>query len=487
MSQVRTYTWALKPAAAGPAEIGPVNVRYSGGETKTAPVTLEVVAGSVKPKSASRPRSAFGDPFAGDPLDEMFGRGGRAEGKLFLETSPSRRRLHVGEALLVSYFVYAKDVQPTDLQAVGTPQYPGFWAENLEDKSAQPEAVKVEGETYGRYPIYRKLLFPTRAGTLTIPALTLRIGLARRSFFDPGSVVERSTKPVEIVVEPLPDAPGFSGAVGRFKVEALLDRPSVPLGEAVTIRYRIEGTGNLKWVEEPPRLELAGAKIFPPQVKTDLKATPSGLTGSKTWEFVAVPETSGTLLVPRLPFTYFDSGTGRVATLETAPLEVAVLGGAPAGSPAAAAAPARAPRHATALALRDAVDGGAGPASLSPRGLALVLGGLLALHLGMAAAGRFGGLFARGPARAEVRSALQDLAQAAEPGRSKEEAAALIERALHETMRARDGRASASERQALERLIQDVQAVRYAPQLGDYSETVRDLARRARAAVERSR
>ena len=53
----------------------------------------------------------------------------------------------------------------------------------------------------------KKLLFPTKAGTLTIPASVFRVGLARTGFFDAGGSVERTTKPVTVSVEPLPDGP----------------------------------------------------------------------------------------------------------------------------------------------------------------------------------------------------------------------------------------------------------------------------------------
>jgi hypothetical protein len=69
---------------------------------------------------------------------------------------------------------------------------------------------------------------------------------------------------------------------------------------------------------------------------------------------------------------------------------------------------------------------------------------------------------------------------------AKEEVAALIERALHEAFVSRDGALADPERErAVERLLEEVHHVRYAPQLGNYSEKLEDLARRAREAVER--
>ena len=49
------------------------------------------------------------------------------------------------------------------------------------------EEVTFEGEAFVRFPIYRKLLFATRAGDVTIPPLTVRVALARQSLFDSGA------------------------------------------------------------------------------------------------------------------------------------------------------------------------------------------------------------------------------------------------------------------------------------------------------------
>jgi hypothetical protein len=72
-------------------------------------------------------------------------------------------------------------------------------------------------------------------------------------------------------------------------------------------------------------------------------------------------------------------------------------------------------------------------------------------------------------------------------GLSKEAAASLIEKALVEAFGPLDGKGSdASEGlDAARALLEEVHFVRYAPQLGDYSEKLRELAARATATVKR--
>jgi hypothetical protein len=488
MSQSRSLSYVLQPRAVGSAEIGAVR---AGGQSAPA-IAIEVVKGRLAQPRPQRQDpfagSPFGDPFR-DPLDDIFGRA-QARGaapRVEVEAQPSRTRLRVGEPFVLTYWLYTQ-TSVSDLQFKDAPQFAGFWVEELDkpQTSTSGEPATLDGRSYRRFPVLRKLLFPTKAGSLTIPAATFRIGLARTGFFDAGGTLDRATRPVTITVEPLPDVAGFGGAVGKFKASASLDRDQVPLGEAATLRFKVEGTGNLKWLDRPPAVGISGAKVFPPQAKSEMRTTAEGITGSRTWEFVVVPETSGTLEIPSIPFAYFDPGAGKVVTTATGPLALRTLG-ASAAAGAAPSAPASA-RAVGSLPLRSDLGR---PASdpLAGRALAGLVGVALALHAGLLAAGRVRvGGFARAGRTASsrsVRAALADLERASRDGLSKEQAASLVEKALDGAFGA-PADVDDSERARLVRgLLDDVRFLRYAPQLGDYSDKVRELAARATDAVRR--
>jgi hypothetical protein len=211
------------------------------------------------------------------------------------------------------------------------------------------------------------------------------------------------------------------------------------------------------------------------------------MSGSRTWEFVVVPETSGTLEVPAVAFPYFDPKAEAVVTTDTRPLSLRVEGGT-----MAAGAPA--PPSATigdggALPLRADFDAAAvAVPSLGGRTVAALAALVLLAHLGLWGAGQVRGAFRRvggrtSPARS-VRAALRDIHRAGHPGLTKEQAAALLEKGLHEAFGDVDDDGSERGR-AVRALLSEVHFVRYAPQLGDYSETLRDLAGRAAGVVKR--
>ncbi len=497
MSQSRSFTYVLQPKAVGKAEIGPVKA-----SDQTAPaIPVEIVAGSVRPAQPQRRPGLPGidpfatDPFAndpfGDPFERMFGRrrGRTTEPKVLVEAVPSRSRLHVGEPLALTYYLYTQ-ASVSDVQPKEALQYGGFWVEDLEGPQTKGETATLGGESYRRFPLLRKLLFPTRSGAVTLPAAGFRIHLASQGFFDSGGTVDRTTKPLTITVDPLPDSPGFSGAVGRFTASASLDRDVVALGEAATLRFRVEGTGNLKWIDKAPTLVASGAKVFPPQTKSDLRTTTEGVTGSRTWEFVVVPQTSGTVEIPPLAFSWFDPAAGKIVSSETKPLSLRVEGGTVAAGVPAGLPPAVASAGTGALPLRSDLDlRPAARIALGSRGLVVLLGAGLLFHAGLWGAERLRDLARRRPRHASssrsLRAALRDLERAGADGLTKEQAAGLVEKALHEAFGEMGDHDESERARAVRELLDEVHFVRYAPQLGDYSDKIRTLAERGAAAVRK--
>ncbi len=485
ISQSKVVTWVLQPTATGEARVGSLVIPLKGGAQSTEEIAIEVVPGRLKtrPQPQRRRLDPFGDDFFSDPFGRQ--RGARAEPKLFIRAVADHTSLRVGEPLLLTYYLYTQ-TSVNDIGFIDAPNYPGFWSEELDrDEKPLGELATVEGERFRRFPIIQRLLFPTRAGSLEIPAARMRIGIPRQSFFDNGANVERSVDSLTIEVEALPEAPGFKGAVGSFRASATLDKTSLELGDAATLRFEVEGTGNLKWIEEGPVVEIAETQVFPPRIQSDLKLTPRGASGRRTWEYVVVPETGGTVEVPPLAFVYFDPRSGRIERAETQPLQLEVRGGVTRSASMAARGARGAP------AIRASLDPpGALLPSTSARQIALALTLALALHGALWLAPQLGELRRRHTGRVaprrNVKHALSALQRVGKDGSSKEAAAAQIETTLHDLFGSLDDSAESSEgKRAARALLDEVQFIRYAPQLGDYDDKIRELANRAADVVRR--
>jgi len=493
-SHSRSFIYALQPQAVGPAEIGEIRIKVGPTAYVAPPIVIEVVPGSIRPRGNAAPDPM--DPFGGEDPFEMFRRrpGRGPEPKLFLEAVVNRDRAFVGEPVLLTYYLYTT-ISVTDFRFVESPTYAGFWSEALPPpaRSRGGDVVNVKGETFRRFALIQKLLFPTKAGRVIVPGSTFKVGVETGGgFFGPQQqVVERTTTALTVNADPIPDERGFSGAVGRFTAQAHLDKTNVALGEAVTLRFEVAGNGNLKWIDRPPDVKVTGAKVYPPQMSSDLHAAPSGISGTKTWEFVVVPETGGALTIPALTFSYFEPELRQIEHAETTPITFQVKGG-PAGAPSAGR-PASGSRAGGPLALRSDLDLPLRTGShLSPRALAGFVGLLLAVHGALWATpwllDRRPDAAGRPTGRGRSRRALADLERAGQDGMSKEASVALIEKTLHEVFGPLEDEASApptDRERAAREVLQEVYFIRYAPQLGDYSEQIRSVARRAAEVVRK--
>lgn len=473
MSRQKSITFVLRAEKTGTAEVGPVAVQ---GHPPTAPITLDVVQGAIRP---AQPQDPFaGDPFGGrDPFEEIFGRPQRRQpakpGKLFVEATLSRPAARVGEPILVTYFVYTQ-ISLTGVEFAEAPKYPGFWAEEVDRARGDStgENTSVQGEAYLRYPVLERLLFPTRTGLLEIPEARLRLVPAGGPF-GIAAPIERSTRVLKVKVDGLPGGTPEGTAVGSYQVEALTDRTSVVLGDALTFRFKVTGRGNLKWIDAAPALAIPGSRVFPPRVTSDLRTTRQGIEGSKTWEFVIVPEQAGAYEIPSISFPYFDPQAQAMRTERTDAIAIEVTASASPGSD-----PVR--KKTAPVALRADLDQAQRDLTPIASLLALLSAGaqLYTWRRRPRAAG------ARRHDKATVSAALRELRDESLLQSTKERAAARISGALESVFGPRPGWPPDDAGDRLRSLADDLEFLRFAPQLGSYDAKLREVRDRALAIVE---
>lgn len=338
MSSTRSYIYQLLPQREGRFTIGPVRVEVGGRTEETDPIDVEVVSGSVAPSRGRSGRRAL-DPF--DPFGSFGGRRDQPQledGDVFVRAEVSKRSLFQGEQVVVTYRVFSRYL-PLGPEIEDDPPLEGFWVEEV-DLGSQPTAERrtVDGKQYIVFPIKQRVLFPTRAGKLTIPPLTFSMAFRVTSgdpfdafFSRASSPVSVRSSPVELDVKPLP-ASGrsreFKGAVGRFDFEAELSQEAIDAGDPVTLTLTVAGSGNLRRIEPAELPELAEFRAFAPKTDEKARAGANGLSGTKTWEYVLVPESGGVKEVGPFSFQYFDPEKAAYVTASAGPLELHVAGGA---------------------------------------------------------------------------------------------------------------------------------------------------------------
>ena len=248
---------------------------------------------------------------------------------LFITATASKTTVHEQEAILLTYKVYTV-VNLRQLYGK-MPDLKGFHTQEVELPQQKTFTLEhYKGRNYNTTVWSQYVLFPQQTGKLEIPSITFDGVVAQQTvsddpfdaFFNGGGYVEVkkkiTTPKVVINVQPLPAKPaGFSGAVGEFKLASSINATDVKTNDAVTIKLTLSGTGNMKLIGTPEVKFPQDFEIYDPKVTDDYKLTNSGLTGTKIFEYLAIPRHAGNFSIPAVEFTYFDLKSNSYKTLKT--------------------------------------------------------------------------------------------------------------------------------------------------------------------------
>lgn len=258
---------------------------------------------------------------------------------LFITATASKTTVHEQEAILLTYKVYTV-VNLRQLYGK-MPDLKGFHTQEVELPQQKTFTLEhYKGRNYNTTVWSQYVLFPQQTGKLEIPSITFDGVVAQQTisddpfdaFFNGGGYVEVkkkiTTPKVVINVQPLPAKPaGFSGAVGEFKLASSINATDVKTNDAVTIKLTLSGTGNMKLIGTPEVKFPQDFEIYDPKVTDDYKLTNSGLTGTKTFEYLAIPRHAGNFTIPAIEFTYFDLKSNSYKTLKTEAYNLKVVKG----------------------------------------------------------------------------------------------------------------------------------------------------------------
>jgi len=335
MSVSRTYNYTFIASAVGKHEIGPVTVEYKGEKFNSQPFTIEIVQQGTQPAQPQQRGQATTPTIEGADLSS----------ELFIKAQVDRRRVFQNEPVVVSYKIYTR-VTVSSYGISQLPNFAGFWAEDFQ-LPPQPRTAQevIDGQRFLVAEIKKVALFPQSVGKKTLEPLKIECDVQvqnrrRRndifdSFFDDpftNRTVRRAvaSSPVEIEVEPLPDAgkpADFAGAVGNYEISAMLDKPAVKTNEAVTLKVVVRGTGNLR-VLSTPKLDLPqDFETYDPKIDQSIKYDNNRVSGSKTFEYVLVPRSAGDIELKPVRLSFFEPNSRSYKTASSPPLALSVAKG----------------------------------------------------------------------------------------------------------------------------------------------------------------
>jgi hypothetical protein len=319
-----TFTYILEAFKEGKFVIPPATITYNNKQYSSNGLTISVNAGRQAPSSGQSPQQGGQQQQSTADID------------VFLKAEISNVTPYIGEQIIISYKLYFNNQIAGHDGFQKLSSFPGFWVKDLlanqRDIPTKKEVYK--NKQYNMAEVRRFALFPQRAGEIEIipkeTDLTVRVQTASRrrssdSFFDsffndPFFNSRYSDVKKKIVsngftinVKPTPtkDKPdNFSGAVGTFTMKSQIDNTEVKANEPITIKLTVQGAGNIELFDLPNIVFPTDFEVFDPEMKSDIKVANTGVSGTRTFEYLIIPRNPGNFKIKPIEFSSFNPAQG---------------------------------------------------------------------------------------------------------------------------------------------------------------------------------
>jgi hypothetical protein len=323
-----SYTYVLEATAEGQFTIDPATAVVSKREYSTQPITIEVVRGASGQSSTSRQQQSSGS--QGQQATDQ-------PAEMFVAVGFDRQSAYRGQPILATIKIYTRE-NISGFEEVKFPSFTGFWSQEVETpNNVTFQRVNIDGRIYNMGELKKYLLFPQRSGDISIEPFEIVVLAQQRSgraqsifdeFFGSFQTIRKRlvSKSTSLKIKDLPaNAPAsFTGAVGKYNLEATLDKSEAKTNEAINLKIRIAGSGNLRLIESPKVEFPGGFEVFDPKISDKINTTIQGATGSRTFDYVAIPRGPGKFNLGSIEFTYFDPMLAKYVTLSSKQLSLAI-------------------------------------------------------------------------------------------------------------------------------------------------------------------
>ena len=247
-------------------------------------------------------------------------------GNLFIDVNVNKKEVYVGQHIVLSAGFYSRyNIQ--EIADTKLPSYNGFWVKEISTPSRITLQQKlINGVPYSYGLLHKKVLIPQRAGELVIEPYSIDF-ITREGFWDSYKRTGKSNaKTIKVKQLPSPKPENFGGAVGSFNISMTADKEEVKLDDPLTIKVTLTGNGNIQLCEAP-KVDIPSAfEAFPPKSTENIKTDDNGMSGTRTFNYVAIARQPGEITIPAVKFSYFDLASKSYKTVSTNELTIKITG-----------------------------------------------------------------------------------------------------------------------------------------------------------------
>jgi BatD DUF11 like domain len=227
---------------------------------------------------------------------------------VFVKAFTSSKTVYAGEPVMIIYKLYACVFCKSRVSK--QPSFNGCSVMEL-PYSADAETEVIEGKVFHVYTIRKVQVIPLEEGLLRLGDAEIdnivpfiRDGKEQGNF----SMTSRN-EPLTIDVKPLPekDKPAnFSGVVGSFTMDAVIDSNNVPVGNNASLRVTVKGTGNFTAIHVPVIEWPQGTEHFEGSDTQHIDEGNYPVKGDKIFSIPFIGSKEGTIEIGPVSFNFFD-------------------------------------------------------------------------------------------------------------------------------------------------------------------------------------
>ncbi len=227
-----------------------------------------------------------------------------------LRWNPPQQRIYAGQtaSIILEMMNLNEILLPEDINFF--PPADGFFERTDEIGTIRKE--ETEDGYFYTVPAAAFLLTASKPGTIEIPAATVKVG-----------GLSKTASPARIEVIPLPEAVQSTGAVGSFSYKTWVDAKEIRKGEEVRLHVRIEGWGNMNYLQFPEPIVRNLMLIGKEEIKS-LKPFSKGFRGARELIYRYIPNAASGVQVQVPAFPWLDVQRDRVRTERRVIFSIAV-------------------------------------------------------------------------------------------------------------------------------------------------------------------
>ena len=315
----KTYSYFLKPLKKGKLKINQASIEIDGEIYKSLQIEV-LITDSVKQPS--------------DSITQYYN-----DDDIELRALISKGSPYLNEPITVVYKLYYKaPINISDARETETPKFKDFWSQIIKIPQLKVKREIYKGQNYNVVEWRKVVLYPQKVGELEISPLSLNLVLDvptdKRDFF--GNVIYDQTSQMistgmrRIIVKDLPQLgkpDSFSGAVGNFEFDVILNKNSLRATESFQAELKVKGNGNLKLFDLPDILVPNSMELFEPEREELISTNLSGMSGSVSKFFTIIPRFQGNFPIEEVEFSYFDPNTEKYKVVKSPRLTIDVYDG----------------------------------------------------------------------------------------------------------------------------------------------------------------